>query len=292
MSRQPRAPGDALLAEARRVDPDRSLCLLFAEPDRRGELAALVLLHHELARVAEIVRHPLTGLIRLRFWRDRLARAAAGERPDLPIVGALATALRGGRLTLAELEALIEARERELDRLFAPAEGRTGPPLTIGAVEAHLRTTSGGLARAMGRLLEAPAVELAAAEEAGTAYGLVGIVRAALFEARREPRLPTRSLLDLSGTRPEELTAAAGRERVRAVAEELLRRAEAAIAATRSVGRPPARARLAPLLLATVAETQLRRLRRAGHDPARPAGAPRSPLLPIRLLLAWAAGRP
>lgn len=292
MSRQPGDPGAALLAEARRVDPDRTLCLLFAEPDRRRELAALVLLHHELARVAEIVRQPLTGLIRLRFWRDRLALAASGERPDLPIVRALATALRDGRLPLAELEELIEAREKELDHLFAPDDGRTGPPPTIAAVEAHLRATSGGLARAMGRVLEAPAAELAAAQEAGTAYGLVGIVRAALFEARRESRLPTRSLVDLSGTRPEELTAATGRERVRAVTEELLQRAAGAIAAARSVGRPGARARLAPLLLATVAEAQLRRLQRAGSDPLRAAEDHRGALLPLRLLVAWARGRP
>lgn len=292
MSSKPRDPADELLAEVRRVDPDRASCLLFAEPERRIELAALVLLHHELARVAEIVRQPLAGLLRLRFWRDRLALAAEGGRPDPPILRTLAEPLRDGRLPLADLAALIDAREKELDGLLAPDGGEVGPPPSIEAVEAHLRATSGGLARAMGRLLEAPAAELAAAEEAGTAYGLVGIVRATLFEARRERRLLTRSLADLAGTRPDELTTAGGRERVRALAEELSRRAARAIAAVRNAGAPPVRTRLAPLLLATVAELQLRRLRRAGFDPLRLAGIHGSPVVPLRLLLAWARGRP
>jgi NADH dehydrogenase [ubiquinone] 1 alpha subcomplex assembly factor 6 len=289
---EPRAPAPALLAEARRYDPERTLCLLFAPAERRSELAALVLLNHELARVAEIVRQPLTGAIRLRFWRDQLALAAGGGRPDLPIARALAPALRDGRLTLAELEALIEARERELDALLDPAADPGRSPPTVETIEAWVRATAGGLARAMGRLLEAPDRELAAAEEAGTAHGLVGIVRATFAEAGRSRRPVTRSLLELADHRSGHELDEGSRVRLRALTEPFLARAAVSIAAARRAGRSGDRARLAPLLLATIAETRLRRLRRLGRDPLRAAEAPRSPLLPIRLLLAWAAGRP
>lgn len=281
-----------LLGTARRVDPDRTLCAVLAPPAARAELLALILLDHELARVAGIVRQPLAGLIRLRFWRDQLALAAAGGRPDHPIALALARPLRDGRLPLAELEPLIDARVRELDGLLDPGTGPAAPPPALDAVAEHLRATSGGLARAMARLLGAGAAELEAAEQAGTALGLVGIVRATLVEARRQPRLATRSLADLAGLRPGELTDEAARDRLRALTGRLLERASAAIAAARRAGRPVARARLAPLLLATVAEVRLRQLRRAGCDPLRASEDGRSPLLPLRLVLAWLRARP
>lgn len=280
------------LATARRVDPDRTLCAVLAPPAARAELLALILLDHELARVAGIVRQPLTGLIRLRFWRDQLALAAAGGRPDHPIAHALARPLRDGRLPLAELEPLIDARVRELDGLLDPGTGSAAPPPTLEAVAEHLRATSGGLARAMARLLGAEAVELEAAEQAGTALGLVGIVRATLVEARRQPRLATRSLADLAGLRPGELADEAARDRLRALTGRLLERASASIAAARRAGRPVHRARLAPLLFATVAEVRLRQLRRAGCDPLRASADGRSILLPLRLVLGWLRARP
>lgn len=281
-----------LLVTARRVDPDRTLCALLAPPAARAELLALILLDHELARVAGIVRQPLTGLVRLRFWRDQLASAAAGERPDHELARVLSGSLRDGRLSLDELEPLIEARLRELDGLLEPGTAPADPPPTLEAVVAHLRATSGGLARAMARLLRAPAGELAAAEEAGAAWGLVGIVRATLLEARRHRRLAGRSLFDLAGVRPGELADETARDRLRSLGGQLLERASASIATVRRAGRAVERARLAPLLLATVAEIRLRQLRRVGCDPLRAPEDGRSPLLPVRLVLAWLRARP
>lgn len=281
-----------LLGTARRVDPDRTLCAVLAPPAARAELLALILLDHELARVADVVRQPLAGLIRLRFWRDQLALAAAGERPDHVLARVLGGPLRDGRLPLAELEPLIGARMRELDGLLEPGSSPAESPPTIEAVAAHLRATSGGVARAMARLLRAPAAELEAAEEAGTAWGLVGIVRATLLEARRHRRLATRSLADLAGVRPGELADETARDRLRSLGGQLLERASASIAAVRRAGRAVERARLAPLLLATVAEIRLRQLRRVGCDPLRAPEDGRSPLLPLRLVLAWLSARP
>ncbi|MCS6778953.1 MAG: squalene/phytoene synthase family protein [Geminicoccaceae bacterium] len=280
-----------LWAEARRCDPDRALCTLFGPAARREELAALVLLNHELARVAETVRQPLAGLVRHRFWRDQLAAAAEGGRIDHPIAAALASPLRENRLALAELEALIAAREAELDGLLDPESAMPQPPPDATALEAYLRATSGGLARAMARLLEAPAPLLAAAEAAGTAFGLVGIVRATVFEARRARRVLARSLVDMAGLEPRLLDRPETRARLRAVVAPLLARAEAAIVEARRLAGRADRAFLAPLLLATVADVRLRELRRAGDDPFTAAERPAA-ALPLHLLAAWLRARP
>ncbi len=197
----------ALLEELRRHDPDRALCLALAPAARRHELAALVLFDYELARVPAIVRTPLAGLVRYRFWRDQLAAAAAGRPCDHPLPRILATPLREGRLALPDLEALITARADELDGLLEPGIAPTRPPLDLDTLETWARTTGGGLARAMAGLLGTPATLATAAEAAGTAFGLIGIVRATLVEAGRERRIAGRSLVDLAGLEPAVLRA-------------------------------------------------------------------------------------
>ncbi len=283
---------DRLLAEGRRLDPDRTLCMLFAPAARRAELLALVLLNQELARVAETVRQPLAGAIRLRFWRDQLAAANAGTTCDHALARILAAPLREGRLPVPELEALIDARQSELDGLLEKDSVPTGLRPSIAALEAHACATSGRLARAMARLLDAPDAIVIAAEAAGTAYGLVGMVRATPFEAARARRIRARSLLDATGLDPGGPERAEDRDRMCALARSLLGRAEAAIDDVRAHGRCADRGFLAPLLLATVAEAQLRALRRVGCDPYRLPARPGAALLPLRLLYAWSCRRP
>src|SRR5215217_5167640 len=91
---------DALV---RRVDPDRWLAARFvADPERRGELIALSALNHELARVAETVRNPLMGEIRLAWWREGLeAMAAGGPARPQPALQALQPAMAAGRIPLS-----------------------------------------------------------------------------------------------------------------------------------------------------------------------------------------------
>src|SRR5918997_2221302 len=70
-----------LAALARRHDPDRFLCALFAPAPRREALFALIAYNHELARAREAARNPLIALMRLQWWRETVADAAAGKPP-------------------------------------------------------------------------------------------------------------------------------------------------------------------------------------------------------------------
>ncbi|MCU0945463.1 MAG: squalene/phytoene synthase family protein [Rubritepida sp.] len=156
---------------ARRHDPDRFLCALFAPPARREALFVLTAFNHELARAREAASHPLAALIRLTWWREAVEEAAAGKPPRAHEVAApLHTAIAEGALDAADLIAMAEAREAE-----AEEEGMPSTP----ALMAYLRGTAGGWSVAAGRALGAPAALLPVLAEAGALYGLAGVLRAA-----------------------------------------------------------------------------------------------------------------
>ncbi|RMD88930.1 MAG: squalene/phytoene synthase family protein, partial [Alphaproteobacteria bacterium] len=103
-------------AEAvRRLDRDRWLTLLFAHPGDREALAALYAFNQEIARVRDRVSEPMLGAIRLEWWRESLRGIAAGTVRRHPVVEALAVAMAERDLPEAELLALVDAREQDLD---------------------------------------------------------------------------------------------------------------------------------------------------------------------------------
>ncbi|MCK8783766.1 squalene/phytoene synthase family protein [Roseomonas sp. NAR14] len=152
---------------ARRADPDRFLCALFAPPAKREPLFGLIAFNHELARAREVASNPMLALIRLQWWRDAVAEAAAGGGRRHEVAGPVGGWIRDGTLDAADLDAMIDAREAEADEAIPSRE----------AFAAYLRGTSGGLAVASGRLLGASGGALAGLQALGAAYGLAGVLR-------------------------------------------------------------------------------------------------------------------
>ena len=224
-----------LLAEARRCEPDRYLCALLAPPERRDALLALALLHHELARIPEIVSQPMAGMIRLQWWREALDEVAAA-RPARrhPVVEALAPPLAAGLVEPAALHGLIDAREPALERL--PAE--------LGALERYAATTSGALQSIVyGALGGRDPAEARAAAMIGTAYGLAGLGDALAREAAADESIA--ALLDQRRTRVKECRSE-GRRLARLPARPLI----AAFLPASLVGSGAAPPPWAPLTLA------------------------------------------
>jgi len=158
-------------ALARRHDPDRFLCALFAPPERREALFTLIAFNHELARAREVASNPMLALIRLTWWREAVEEAAAGQPPRAHEVAApLHAAIAGGLLHAPDLVAMAEAREVEAEE--------EAPIPSTPALHAYLRGTAGGFAVAAGRLLGAPPALLPGLQQAGALYGLAGLLRA------------------------------------------------------------------------------------------------------------------
>jgi len=162
----------------RRFDPDLFATALFAPEPGRGRLMTLYAFDVELSRAADPARRsetgPMLAAIRVQWWRDMLAAAFEGSAA-LPqgheVAAPLFQLIREGRLPRAEAEALIEARECEIDA--GPAAER---------FDAWGDARFGALTRAAAACLDAPAPEAAA--PAGRALARAFGLRTAAAMAR------------------------------------------------------------------------------------------------------------
>jgi 15-cis-phytoene synthase len=163
-------PMNATIATlVRRHDPDRFLTALFAPSEKRDALLTLYAFNHELARAREAVSEPGLALIRLQWWRE----VVEGTRRRHEVAEPLTDAINSGDLDRADLLALIDAREIEVEPEIESLKSWQG----------YLLANAGGLAVAAGRLLAAPDPE--ALRPLGAGYGAAGLLRSIPVHARQ-----------------------------------------------------------------------------------------------------------
>src|ERR1700750_1068527 len=104
------ALANRLAVSVRGADPDRYFSALLAPQPARPFLFALYAFNHEVARVAETVREPMLGAIRLEWWRETVEAAHRGLPRNLDAAQGLAALFQNYPLPLADFEALIAAR--------------------------------------------------------------------------------------------------------------------------------------------------------------------------------------
>ena len=253
--------GDRVRRIAKSGDPDRSLAALFAPREARADLFALIAFNVELARIAEIVTEPGLGAIRLQWWHAAIDRAARGEATGHQVADAIGAAMRKGKLSRARINALIDARNFDIETRIMP---------DWAALEAHLAATSGGLFALGGECLgsRGPSLEKAATQ-AGLAYGLTGLMRALPVHAvSGRVYLPADALLR-HGTSPEAILAGKSSDGLLAVLADLRLKARQALAeSSRHVARLDANTRAAfrPLCLV---DPYLASLEKTEGDPLR-----------------------
>ncbi|WBV41842.1 squalene/phytoene synthase family protein [Pseudoroseomonas cervicalis] len=271
-----------LAALARRHDPDRFLCALFAPPERRETLFLLIAVNHELARARQAASNAMTALIRLQWWRDAVTEAGTEAPPRRHEVATpLAEALRQGHLSAEDLQAMIDAREAETEEDIP----------TESAFLAYLRGTAGGFAVAAGRALGAPAGSLPGLQALGAAYGMAGVLRSIPQQSLQGRSLLPAETLARHGLTPADMARDPRQQGAAGAVAELARQGQALLAEGRArLGRLP-RGAVAAALPARLAARDLKTLAGGGYDPTRPP-APRG--LGDRLSVAWAglAGRP
>ncbi|SMX50043.1 squalene/phytoene synthase family protein [Maliponia aquimaris] len=201
-------PGSDLYACAQiveRGDPERFVAAMAAPVAARAVLFPLYAFNVEVARAPWVTQEPMIARMRLQWWLDALDEIAAGgfvRRHE--VVTPLAQALTG--VDVARLRALVEARERDLER---------APFADAAALLDYLERTSGGLALTALAALGAPADRLADAVPYARGAGLVRYLRAV-------PDLEARGKLPLPDGRAETLAALA-RDQLRAMPGSLRR---------------------------------------------------------------------
>ncbi|QXM24961.1 squalene/phytoene synthase family protein [Elioraea tepida] len=249
-----------LIASLREADPDRFLCVLASPAPARETLAVLYAFNAELARIAFSVTQPGLGMLRLQWWREVVEEGARGRTRRHPVAEPLARLVAARGLDPSLFDAVITARELELDEAGVP------DPL---ALEAYAAASAGGLMRiALDALCVTDAASRTAAKHAGTAAALVGSLRNARALALRGRTMLPRALLQDAGARVADFARSPLPEPARRVASAIAEMAADHVRLMRQAR--PARAALPVLLPAVLAARVLGRLARFDNDLADP----------------------
>jgi phytoene/squalene synthetase len=186
------ALANRLAISVRTADPDRYFSALFAPAQERPFLFALYAFNAEIARIAETVREPMLGAIRLEWWRETAEGASKGTPRNHDVARALAVLFAEKPVALADLEAIIAARAFDSSAdYFAD----------FAALEAYLDATSGAVMRLATQILGGRADVV---REAGLAYGLAGMLRSLPFHNGRHKLYMPLDLLSALHLTPEE----------------------------------------------------------------------------------------
>ncbi len=239
-----------LAVSVRAADPDRYFATLFAPARERAFLFVLYAFHAEVARVAETVREPMLGAIRLEWWRETAEAASKGSARNHDVARGLVFLFAEKPIALADLESLIAARgfDSSADRMA-----------DFAALESYVDSTSGAVMRLAAKLLGSPAGAQSTLREAGLAYGLTGLLRALPFHnGRHKLYLPLDLLSALHVTPEEFFHLEPGEPRRSAIMGQVARRARDHFEAARQAPG----AALAAILPAALVPVYLRKLGR------------------------------
>jgi len=246
-----------LAASVRAADPDRYFATLFAPAPKRPFLFALYAFNAEVARIAESVREPMLGAIRLEWWRETAEAAAKGSARNHDVARALVALFAERPAMLADFEALVAARafDSSADR-FAD----------FAALEAYVDATSGAVMRLAAQILEGPPIIAETLREAGLAYGLTGLLRALPFHNERHKLYLPLDLLSALDVTPEAFFhLEPGEPRRASAVRQVALKARDHFMAARQAPKPGAA--LAAILPAALVPVYLRKLNTAREVP-------------------------
>jgi len=237
-----------LAQSVRAADPDRYFSTLFAPAPVRPHLFALYAFNHEVARIAETVREPMLGAIRLEWWRETVEQAARGAPRNHDVARGLAALFAAHRIELPALEGIIAARafDASADQ-FADFAG----------LENYLDATGGALMRTACTILGG---DPACARPAALAYGLAGLLRSLPFHNNRHKLYLPHDLLAALHLTAEEFFLLKDDPRIAAAVRQTALRARDHFLAARRGPRP--RVAMAAILPAALVPVYLRRLSR------------------------------
>ena len=243
------ALANRLAASVRAADPDRYFSALFAPAPQRPFLFALYAFNAEVARIAETVREPMLGAIKLEWWRETAEGAAKGNPRNHDVAKGLAALFADRGLALADLEAIIAVRAFD-----SSAETLAD----FAALETYVDATSGAVMRLAATVLGGdPSV----VREAGLAYGLAGLVRALPFHNGRHKLYFPLDILSALHVTPEEFFHLEKADpRLAAAKRQVGLRARDHFFAARAASKP--RSALAAILPAALVPVYLRKMNR------------------------------
>lgn len=198
-------------------DRDRWLACLYAPAAARPYLFALYAFNAEIARIRELVSQPLLGEMRIQWWVDALEAENPGARADLmahPTADALLATIERFALPKRALLDYLEARRFDLYDDPAPDQA---------FLDCYCDESCSTLFACAARILvDGPidATTARAAEAAGKAFALTGLLRSLSWRAARRQCFVPRDLLARHGLTPEDVFARQDTPALRAAVAE------------------------------------------------------------------------
>jgi NADH dehydrogenase [ubiquinone] 1 alpha subcomplex assembly factor 6 len=257
-------------AIVRAHDPDRYLCALFATPREREALFAILAFNHEVAKTREVVSETMLGQIRLQWWREAIDGIIAGTPRHHEVVIPLADAFQSFNLDRAPFDAILDAREADLE---------DAPFQTLEDLMAYALGTAGSLSHVGLRILDATDEATARAGEAiAVAWSLTGLLRAIPLLARGKRLMLPSDLLQAHEVRIGDYHELRDREAIRAVVRFIVGAARAALDDVAGVASEGFKQAAPVLLQARLARLYLARFERAGFNPFDPGVNAEMPL--------------
>lgn len=246
------------LAGLRDTDRDRYLAALLSPVDKRAGLVALYGFNAEIARIRDAVREPMSGEVRLQYWRDLVSGVEHGETAANPLGALLVETIRRYDLPAEALLQMLDARV--FDLYDDPMESR-------GMFEGYAGDTASAVIQ-LASLIVAPDEAAKCAERAGHA----GVAQAVAGSILLLPRARARGqlyipleILKAVGLDREGFLAGEDRTRISAVVEAFAGLGREHLAKARGAGALPATIMPAYLSVALVGDV----LDRAVKEPAR-----------------------
>ncbi len=189
-------------AKVRQYDYVRYFAAVFAPPEIRRALTALYAFNLELASIRERVSEPLIGEMRLQWWRDTVEGIFEGRVRNHAVAEEVAALAEKYDVPRAALDALIDARAFDLSEV---------PPEDMATLRRYVEATASNLAGIAAGICGG---RRKAAVEAGTIWGLIGMLRAVPFQASGgRVRLPM-DLLRRAGLRADDVLSGSKRHLV------------------------------------------------------------------------------
>jgi 15-cis-phytoene synthase len=264
MTMPERGPLEAAYAHCeallRRDDPDRWLVCLFLPAESRHHVHALYAFSHEVAGVGTRVSEALLGEIRFQWWREAIIGEREGETAAHPIAAALVDTIGACHLPHDPLLSLIDARLFDL---------HDEPMPSFKALEAYAKATASSLFRLAGLIVAGQESDelAAAAEHAGIAYAITGLLRALPWhQSRGRIYLPV-DILAAHGMTEDELRAGKTTPALLAALADLRQRVRDHVQKFDAVSRALDAETGAVFLPVRLCEGYVRHMEKPGYDP-------------------------
>lgn len=269
--------------QVERFDNDRYLCAAYAPSLQRQSLIALYAFNLEVARIREQAREPLLAQIRLQWWRETIDKIFAGETLAQPAASALADAVHRHGIGPEELDRYFDGRAQDLEE---------AAPTDLAALEEYAAATVGSLSAMTLRVLDVGDEGAhAAMRHVAIAWSLIGLMRAVPFHARARRVYLPEELNRRAGLNVFALFDRGDTDGLSQVCEEIATSAASHLRAARTLRREVPRKALPAILIATIGDHYLARLRRGGCNPFRPQVQGRGRRVMLRIAANAALGR-